>query len=95
MLAKTRTERNIRVALDDRFEKDRQLGRAITIVAIKEHHYIGSIRRRQSGKACPSISAPRFRNNPGPQLRRDFRGSVTRIAVNHDNFRNQIRRKIC
>src|SRR5260221_1381713 len=68
VLAEASTERDIRTPLDNRSEKNRQLGRSVTIVTIEENDDVGRICRSQPTKARPSIPAARFLNDARPIL---------------------------
>src|ERR1700719_1928020 len=95
LLAEASTKRDIRVSLDDRAEKNRQLRGAVTVVAIEEHDYVGRICRGQPRQARPSISAAWFLNDAGTHSCRDFGCSVIRSAVNNDYLCDEIRREVC
>src|SRR5262245_7237103 len=94
-LAEARAERDIRISLDNRAEKNRQLRRPVTVVAIEEDHYVGRICPGQPRQARLSISATRFLKDARPHSRGDFGCSVIRVAVNNDYLCDQIGRKIC
>src|ERR1700722_15308808 len=90
LTAEARTERDIRISLDDRVEKNRQLRGAVTIVAIQEHDDVRRICCGQPREACAPISAAWFFNDAGPQTGGNFRRSVTRVAVNYDYLVDQM-----
>src|SRR5258706_14482279 len=89
LFAEAGTERDIRVSLDDRVQKNGQLRRAVTVVAIEEHDDIGRICFGQPRKTRPPISAARFPNDTGPHACSNLWRSVVLVAVDYDYLRDE------
>src|SRR5260221_13362763 len=85
VLAEASTERDIRTPLDNRAEKNRQLGRSVTIVTIKENDDVGRICRSQPSKARPSIPSAPFLNDAPAHSRVEFVRFVIRVAANNED----------
>src|SRR5881392_3817005 len=92
--AEARTERNVSAPLDDRSQDNRQLRRAVAVVSVEENDHIRILRIRKPCQTSAPVSPAGFLDDLCPHLSGEIGRSVSRIAVDNDDLRDEIGRQI-
>ena len=93
-IVKPGTQCDVSKPINDWCQEDWQFRGPVAVVTIQKHNHVRAICRGQTREARPSIAPARFLNNPSTHSRSDLGRPIIRIAVDNDDLRRQIGRKI-
>src|SRR5207253_6533649 len=91
---KARTHGDIGAALDNRSQENRQLRGSVAIVSVEENDHIRILRIRKPCQASAPVASARLLDDLCSHLSGEIGRSVSRIAVDNDDFRDEIGRQI-
>src|SRR5439155_3932099 len=91
---KARTHGDIGAILDNRSQENRQLRGSVAIVSVEENDHIRILRIRKPCQASAPVASARLLDDLCSHLSGEIGRSVSRIAVDHDDFRDEIGRQI-
>src|SRR5437660_464540 len=91
---KARTHGDIGAILDNRSQENRQLRGSVAVVSVEENDHIRILRIRKPCQTSAPVSSARLLDDLCPRLSGEIGRSVSRIAVDNDDLRDEIGRQI-
>src|SRR6059036_1298930 len=91
---KARTHGDIGAILDNRSQENRQLRGSVAVVSVEENDHIRILRIPKPCQTSAPVSSARLLDDLCPHLSGEIGRSVSRIAVDNDDLRDEIGRQI-